>query len=260
MRTLLFLILVPLCVFPCKRRSIQNDSTPIVDRKAILILPGFVSVIKGPRKQRKYFEKRGYDVFIPDYLSRKDLEGNFKKLEKFMYKHSLHQYKEVHVFSYIAGARSINRWIEKYGQGNIKSIVYDRSPLQENAPLIMIRKFPKMSRILFGKMIWDMEKKPYKAIEDSDSLHIGFLIETKGTRLVYKGQKYFDPLTDDDWDHTKFGQAYDDHCYIWINHNELYTEFDLTGPQILHLFKTGSFTQDAIRIRPDIDPFLELKK
>lgn len=260
MRILIFIVLFHTLTSACTRVSIEKDKKPLSMRKAILILPGFVSVIKGPRAQRKYFENRGYDVFIPDYLSRKDLEGNYQKLKKFILKYELEKYKELHVFAYIAGSRSINSWIHERGFGNIKSIVYDRSPLQENAPRIMITKFPVTSRLLFGKMIWDMESTPYEPIENSDSVHIGFLIETKGTKLVYRGQKYFNALQESDWDHAGFGQLYDDFCFIWINHNELYEDFSVAGPQILHFFKHGRFTASAVRVRPVRDPFQELKK
>ena len=45
--------------------SIENNSIPISEKEAILILPGFGSKIHGVKHIKNFFSHKGYDLFIP---------------------------------------------------------------------------------------------------------------------------------------------------------------------------------------------------
>jgi hypothetical protein len=123
------------------RIFIESSSILKTEREAILILPGFGSKIFGTKKIAKFFKHKGYDIYIPKYISRKSVEKSVENVDRFISKHGLKDYKKLHIFSYIFGTWTINLWINKNGKCNISTIVFDRSPLQERAPAALDRAF-----------------------------------------------------------------------------------------------------------------------
>jgi len=121
---------------------IHNAELNKKEKKALLILPGLDIGSRGRRKMRKYFSDIGYDVYIPDFKVRKSMELAVSNVEEFFFAHELGEYEELHVLSYILGSWVLNQFIERNGMQNITSIVYDRSPLQERAPRVVIEKVP----------------------------------------------------------------------------------------------------------------------
>ena len=57
------------------------------------------------------------------------------------------------MFSYIAGSWVINLWVQQHPINNIASIVYDRSPLQERAPYVLVKDNPKIIKWLAGNIM-----------------------------------------------------------------------------------------------------------
>ena len=135
MKNILAFLISVLCfsvfTYSKERIYIENSSKPLNEKEAIVILVGFGSKIQGTKKIADYFFNKGYDVFIPDYISRKSIEGCVENLEKFIVKNHIKQYQSLHVFSYIIGSWTLNNWIQKNPDHKISTIIYDRSPLQE---------------------------------------------------------------------------------------------------------------------------------
>jgi len=240
--------------------QVNNSSiNSFKEREALLILPGFGSKVFGTKKLKSYFKERGYDLFIPKYISRKSLDVSVENLNNFMLKQNLKDYKKVHVFAYIFGTWTINNWIKKYGKGNICTIVYDRSPLQERAPLALVKDSPLMAKLLFGNVMKDFSNLPYPVIEDS-SIFKGIFIENYATKLINKHRKTVMSFGNVSFDINHLNQSVVDFCYIPLNHDEMYNHPEVFGPEILYFIQNQSFSQEIKAKKYQVDPFIKFRK
>lgn len=238
---------------------IQNPEIPKEEKEALLILPGFGDSRKRRKAQKKFFSNAGYDLYIPDYIDRKSFAGTIAKLTQFNQKYELGKYEKVHIFSYIMGSWVINKYIEQYGKGNIATIVYDRSPLQERAPKVVVEKIPCLSKIYAGKVIFDMSEIPYPSIEQQ-GIRIGIIVESKATSLIRLFKKTTMSYGAIDWQNLELNQAHDDMTYTWLNHDQIYFRFDVVGEDILNFIKMGKFKSDTRRVPYDWDVFEKYKE
>ena len=228
------------------------------EKEALLILPGFSDSKKNRKKQKAFFEKLGYDLYIPDYHSRTSFALIVANLEAFYETEGLGDYKKVHVFSYIIGSWAINTFIEQNGRKNIKSIIYDRSPLQERAPEIVVKEIPLIGEIRKGKVLADFSKIPYP-IMDRDSINIGIIVESKATKLMKFFKKKLSKYGPIRWDAASFQQNFDDLIYTPLNHTQMYTRFDVIGEDIIHFLEYGQFRETTRRVPYDWDFFEKWK-
>jgi hypothetical protein len=233
---------------------LSTGELPRSQREALLILPGFGAKDEGTDDLHKYFSHRGFDLFIPDYIGRDSIAQCTTSLDRFIQEKKLGEYRKVHVFAYIIGGWTLNRWIQEHPHNNIFSIVYDRSPLQERAAYAAVQDMPFLTRLWFGKIVEEFSKTPYEPIPN-DKKNIGIIMESTATNLVRKHKKTVLSLGALDWEVGGRNQAYDDYFYTLNNHDEMYHNLSAVGAQILYFFKNGKFTTDAARVRPDIGPF-----
>ncbi len=259
-----FVVLVGFCfvhnlLMAQGRIIIKNENIAKSEKEAILVLPGFGSKIFGTKSIFREFKDSGYDIFIPKYISRKSIECSVRNLESFMLKHELKKYKKLHVFSYIFGSWTINNWISKNGKNNIKTIVYDRSPLQERAPAVLLKDSPLLARILFGKVMKDFCDSKYLPVSDT-SISVGILIETFSTKLIYKHRETAMQFGEFRFSPENFNQNYVDFCFVPLNHDEMYKDLEVFGPDVIHFIKNSVFTNTIKSNRVPKDPFSKFKK
>ena len=235
---------------------IRSKEIPIKEREAILIVTGFGTFKFGTGPQEKYFTEKGkgYDIFIPKYIGRRSIKQCVSTLEEFITKNKIGEYKKVHVFSYIIGSWVLNEYIKAHPVNNIASIVYDRSPLQERAPYVVIKDNVLFIKIATGHLIRDLANAPYPPIEKKD-IKIGIIIESKATALVRKHKKTELSLGKINFEPDSLHQAYDDFTYTESDHDEMYRHFGYNGREILHFFKEGKFNSLAQRVPYTEDPF-----
>jgi hypothetical protein len=241
------------------RVFIESSSISKAEREAILILPGFGSKVFGTKNIAKFFKYKGYDVFIPKYISRKSVGQSVENVDRFVLKHGLKEYKKLHVFSYIFGTWAINLWIKEHGKCNISTMVFDRSPLQERAPEALIKDSPILAKVLFGDVMADFCNTAYLPINDTSILK-GIFIETYATRLIYKHKKTAlknGPVT---FDVQALNQSYTDFCYIPLNHDEMYQHLDVFGNEVLNFIKDGSFSPNIKQNSFLENPFVKFEK
>lgn len=238
---------------------IADKNLPRSQKEALLILPGFGSKIHGSKAQKRYFANKGYDLFIPSYISRKSVAATVKNVDEFYQKHHLGEYKKVHVFGYIVGSWAVNLWIKAHPENNIATIIYDRSPLQERAPAALVKDMPVLIKILAGPMMKDFSRTPYPSL-DRKNIRIGLLIESKATKLIRRHKKSALSLGPVQWDLIPFRQTADDAHYTWLNHDDMYSRFDVVGPEIWHFIQHGRFSEAARRVPFTDDPFIPVKK
>lgn len=239
---------------------IENDSIARSNKEALLIIPGFGSRSEGVGDIADYFRDKGYDVFIPSYISRDSLNACVDNLDKFISKYKLKEYKKLHVFSYIIGSWTLNRWLVKNPNNNIVTIVYDRSPLQERAPYALHKDLPVIVRLLEGDIVREFSTIPYESITNDTTINIGLIIESRATKLVRHHRKSVMELGPLDWTVAGRNQPCDDFFYTLNNHDEMYHDFETVGAQIFAFIKDGKFTANAHRLPYSIDPFTKRKQ
>jgi len=232
----------------------KADTTPVAEREAILILPGFGTIFHNTKNQVANFKNQGFDVFIPDYISRKSLAKCTKNVDQFYKKHHLDRYKKVHVFSYIIGSWTINLWLKQHPSSNITTIVYDRSPLQESVPKILVKTNPFLSRLIFGKLIRELSETPYEPFA-ADSINVGILIECKATKILWSKKAEFDKMPPLSFEKDSLHQPCTDYFYTFLSHDDLYTNLETASPEVLNFFRNGLFTAAASREKCARDPF-----
>lgn len=236
------------------KKSFSANPVNKAQKEAILILPGFGDKRKRRKKQSAFFEQLDYDVFIADYQCRKFFDLTLDKFAAYYETNHLAEYEKVHVFAYILGSWVINEYINKNGRKNIFTIIYDRSPLQERAPRIVMDKIPLMGKLSKGKVLAEFSKMPYPTLLN-DSIRIGIIVESKATRLVrwYKKTALsYGPL---DWQPASLNQPFDDLFYTPLNHDQMYTRFDVIGVELIHFLEFGRFQNSARRVTFEWDYF-----
>ncbi len=238
---------------------IEDASIALSEKEAVVILPGLGDGKKQRKCQQEFFCGQGFDVYIPDYINEESFDATYNEFVDFHAEHQLGSYKKLHVFAYILGTWTINTYIQKNGKGNIASIVYDRSPMQELAPILIVENIPRIAKFMFGKLPEDLSKMPYPAI-DTSGLQVGIMVESKATAILRHYEDKAKEKFTFDWGNIDYKQAYDDLMYTYLNHDEMYTRVDVFGNYALHFFKEGSFGNSARRNWYGWDSFEKLPK
>jgi hypothetical protein len=261
MKTVLFLFfLISISAPLMSQEVIVEDTSSVHVNEAIVILPGFGDTKKGRKNQKSFFQHKGYDLYIPKYKDSKSLDNCVKNLEVFYEEQELKKYDRVHFFSYIVGSWTLNKFILKNGIRNISSIVYDRSPIQERAPYIVDKHLGFLVWLKGVKHIMkEMAETPYVPIE-KDGIDIGIIIESKATPLMRIYKKKTLKMGKILWDVPPLNQSHDDYHYTWLNHDQMYTRFDIVGAEIFNFIKRGTFSTNAKREKYVWDPFVSYKK
>ncbi len=228
--------------------------------EAILVLPG-VGLKKKTIASIQEFgasaNQAGFDLYLADYQSRASIDAGVEELQHFVTKQELGRYQEIHVFAYILGGYTFNRYQQNYPLENLGKVVYDRSPLQELAPQLGITGWTKLPAWLaIGPVLNDLAATPYTPLPQPHDSKIGLIIENRATpflrarkhrALEIAGPPSFDPAS--------FGQPYDAVIHVPFNHEEMYQRLDVIGPELLHFLEHGTFTPDAAKTPLGIDPF-----
>lgn len=254
------LVLLTMCLLQVASTTYAKDivhidaSKPASEKKALLILPGFGSIAHGVKHIEAYYKDRGYDLFIPDYISRKSVAKCTANLDDFLKEYRLDEYKELHVLSYLIGAWSFNDWLKTSELNNLKTIVYDRSPLQERAPYVLVKDVPFLARIVGGRAIKDMSDIPYPTVQHSSQVKVGLLIETIPTKLIIRHKESAYALGPLSWEVEDLNQPHSDYIFIPYNHDDLYEEFESAGREVMYFFKNGEFSPQASKEKPTSNP------
>lgn len=234
---------------------LQSGSQPKSEREAIVILAGLGSKVHNERKIARYFRDKGYDIYQPSYIYRKGIDKGVDKLERFSKKHDLNNYKKIHFLCYIIGSWTFNRWFQRTVLTNIETVVYDRSPLQERAPYALMKDSKFIAQLVIGPVNNELATTPYPPLTHFKG-KIGLLIETVPTKLILRHQKTAASLGPVKWSVDLLNQQYSDYFYAPVNHDEMYTNIEKVGPEILAFIKTGSFGAKVNRQAPVGDPLI----
>ena len=239
---------------------IINTAEDISEKEALVILNGFGDSKKNRRIQKEFFQEKGYDLFIPEYVEKKSLDLTISTFSSFYNRYKLDEYKQVKFLCYIIGGYVLNQYIEKNGKGKITTIIYDRSPTQERAPKVATERLPFISQILYGKVLADFSEININSLSNKDSLIIGVIIENKATRLMRFFKRTSDSYGNYNYNAKEIERNLDDFIHTYLDHDLMYVRFDVIGQEILHFLEKGRFSENAKREKYDWDPFKKLKK
>lgn len=240
----------------CSRPGPVLPPNPGVCKDAILVLPGFGYDSKGRDSMARFaanVHSKGYLVFTADYLRKESLSASRESIRNFIYQQRLHECERLHVLAFIAGAWSLNPLLSEMKLANLKTVIYDRSPLQERAPRVVTEEIPVIVRQMFGAVIFELARTPYPRYEPG-SVRTGLIVETKATSLMrfFKEEALaFGPVQ---FDFASFQQKHDDAVYWPFNHTQMYDRFEELEPLLLAFIELGRFPENSNRTEPG-DPF-----
>lgn len=222
----------------------------------VVILPGLGDSKKGRKEMAAWGDSLpGYTVVVPDYIPRDSVQHSTENLAEFFEQTDTSAYEEVHVFAYIMGTWSLNLYLQEHEIPGLRSVVYDRSPIQERAPSVVHRRIRCLTRVMFGPILGDLAGIAYPTYQAPEGVNTGLVIENRATSLMrtFKGTvEDMGPVT---WDLDQFEHESDDAFYTWVNHDEMYLNFETIGPELLYFFENGRFTEGAQREPSELDPW-----
>ena len=224
----------------------SQNSVPGAGRSAALVI---LVGITANRLQRShlasYFKSQGdYDVYLPfiPYVLGLRLCGlwlghvlNFKVFSR--------NYQRIHFVNFIGGGyvfRSLSQALQGRPLGRI---VYVRSPIQEEVPRVLARRFTKTGLLLFrGKMLADLSadwitKLPFPRTSEAQ----GLVIETGTSRAALSLGIGRDTLPCNAWAHDVLLPGADDVIEVSASHDEIYEFRDMLA-HVLQFLASGRFS------------------
>ena len=229
------------------------------EKTALVVLNGFGDSKKNRKAQTEFFTTLNYDLFIPEFILRHSLDESVKVFSDFYLDQKLDEYDEVKVVCYIIGGYVLNRHVENEGFGQISTIIYDRSPIQERAPKVAVDRIRLVSKIMFGDVIRQFSLVDNSPLESTTGVEVGLIIENKATSLMRKFQKAANKYGEYNFNPHQIDGNLDDYFHTVLDHDEMYVRFDITGDEIKYFLENGVFTQEARRERYKWDSFEKRK-
>jgi len=237
------------CGGPLVRPAVAPRTEP---PDALLILPGFGY----GREGGKAFEavaataaRDGVDVYVAPFVTRAGLDDSRAHLERFIRDEHLDRYERLHVFAFLAGGWTLNPLLDRIELPNLTSVVYDRSPYQERAPIVAATRLRRRAWLRFGQTIFDVAHTPYPP-NQRDGVHVALLVESVPTSFMLSHAKDASAYGPFDFGCDALHQRHDDCAYVALNHTDLYSHFADVWPEVNAFIHTGRFTVAAERTPP----------
>jgi hypothetical protein len=211
------------------------------NRDALLVLPGFGygrGEAAGFRRVASAAARAGVDVYVPASVSRGGLDANRDTLRAFIHDQHLDRYERVHVFAFIAGAWTVNPLLDEGTLPNLATIVYDRSPFQERAPMIAVRDLRVPAWLRYGRTIFDVARTPYPPLTRA-GVRVALLVETRPTAFIVHHLTAADAPEAEAFDCDALRQRFDECVYVAMRHDDLYTLFTDLWPDLEAFIRTG---------------------
>ena len=223
----------------------------------VVILPGLGDSPSNREHMAAWGEQvapQGYEVVVPDYIDHDSFDGTVANVEAFFEALDPAAYDEIHVFSYIVGAWALNTWLQDHELPGLATLVYDRSPLQERVPWAATERLPCIVRWRAGAVVEQLGARPYPPLKVPDGVEVGLIIENEATKLFRMFKRKALSLGPVSWEPADLGQVHHDHLFVPLDHDEMYTSFALTGPELIHFFEHGVFSSEGAREPAPGDP------
>lgn len=207
---------------------------PVTASSALLILPGLGDSARGRRAMRRWGAEQGFDVHIPRYRRRGGMGATLDAFAEYVDAHGLAE-RQLVAFCYVVGGWTLNAYLKTNPLPNLTHIVYDRSPYQERVARAVVDRVPLLGWLRYGTLLREFAATPYPPI--AHDRKIGLLIERGVTRLA----RWFVTEPDLSMEPDTFGQPHDDATHVDLDHDAMYTRYDVIGLKLAHFFEHGRF-------------------
>jgi len=234
---------------------VEDESRGRDEKIALVVLNGFGDSKKNRKAQTAFFSSLSYDFFMPEFILRHSLEESVDTFSEFYKEHKLDEYDEVKIMCYIIGGYVLNRHIENEGLGSITTIIYDRSPIQERAPIVAVERARLIAKLKFGKVLEQFSQAENIPISDLKGVDVGLIIENKATSLMRFFKKAADKYGEYNFSPETIDKNLDDYFHTVLDHDEMYIRFDVIGEEIKFFLENDKFTEEARREIYNWDPF-----
>ncbi len=197
---------------------------------------------------------KGYTFFTADYVRKEGLAASGRAVRDFISENQIDRCERLHILAFIAGAWSLNPLLRQAGVPNLKSLIYDRSPLQERAPRIVTQELPFVARALFGEVIFELARTPYPQLEPPEGVRTGLIVESRASALIRYYREEALASGPVNFAFASFGQKHNDAIYWPFDHTLMYDRFEELEPLVLSFIEKGRLPESANRSEPG-DPF-----
>ena len=240
----------------CADHWVYQDSERSPSQKtALIIMNGFGGSKSACKAQFAFWKEQGMDVFIPEVLLRPSLESSSVAMEEFIAEYGIAEYAEVRSICYIAGAFLLHTYLESHALPSLRYVIYDRSPIQERAPQAVMTAIPVLGTWMKGKVLKDLSEAVWPAPIVSPSVITGLAIENRATGLMRWLQDEAEALGPFEFDWKKIDSNASDAFHVALDHDMMYTRWDILGAPFLHFFAHGVFPEGVSRGRLTDHPF-----
>ena len=233
----------------------QDTDRALSEKTALIIMNGFGGNKSACKAQLAFWKEQGMDVFIPEVLLRPSLASSSVAMEEFVEEYRIAEYAEVRSICYIAGAFLLHAYLESHALPNLKSVIYDRSPIQERAPQAVIEAIPVLGTWLKGNVLRDLSEAVWPPPLDSATIVKGLSIENRATGLMRWLQDEAEALGPFEFDWKAIDGQASDAFHVALDHNMMYTRWDILGGPFLHFFAHGVFPEGLSRLPLTAHPF-----
>jgi hypothetical protein len=223
---------------------IQGESSPDVNKEALVILPGITATSRKQAFLKNYFNTHtDYDVFLPCLWQGLGIRGSAWQLHRFLDRRVRPtRYAQVNFLSYISGGFILRAMLSRWPLVNVGHIVHVRSPLQEQVPGLVISTHGRVAAFLVkGRMMFDLASTWKDRLPFARTRHLqGLILERRVSEMAAKLG-----LNDSDFDGIRNSGGFvvpvaDETLVVPESHDQVYTSEVLLA-RMVSFFKAGRF-------------------
>jgi hypothetical protein len=214
------------------------------NREAIVVLLGVTAGGRERRSLAGFFAGHGLDPLIPSLAQWRGLRACCDALVRYWAgRVTPSGYRRVHVLAYISGGLIFRQSGSRLDLRNLGSVVYVRSPLQEQVPSRLLNGWGQWGLLLLprGKMLLDLAAADFAALPYPGSHRPqGLLVEAHPSRLALRLGITADAVPPRTWEADGMLPEAGDVRTLPISHDEAY-DSELLLSEVLHFARNGCF-------------------
>ena len=197
------------------------------DREALVILVGITADEFKRQSVLQFFTDRSpFETFLPKLRQWMGVRAASWALHKYLETTvGGGKYARVHFLNYISGGVMFRYVANRWSLPNVGRVVYDRGPIQEEVPVILVRKYWKLPLMIGrGKMLTDLsgdwlDRLPFPPSDGEQ----GLLVERGVSALAQSLHLSSDSIPAERWNHDRLLPGAHDVLAVPESHDDVYT-------------------------------------
>ncbi len=217
-------------------------------KQALVILVGITADEMKRTSVGRYFERNSdFDVYVPNMPQRFGVRVCSRWLRRYL-KNTVHveNYDRVNFLNYVSGGIVFRHELSRRPLANIGRVIYDRGPIQEEVPRVLVRKHTRFLLSLFkSQMISDVAGNWIYRLPYPPSMgEQGLMIELGATFMAKDLGINEEDIPPEAWDPECMLTGADDVIRMPESHDDVFS-----SPAFLSLalrfFASGKFAETA---------------